>query len=222
MKSLLIAGTNTDVGKTILTASLIAYWCQYKSEQKEHLGIMKLMQTGRGDYEYYTSIFDVPIVVPLRFQAPLAPPVAAHLEDKTVDLKIVWQELVKLQQTKELVLVEALGGLGSPVTEELTIADLAGEWRLPTVLVVDVRLGAIAQIVANVALARQCKINLKGIILNCVEPRRPEEIEQWTPQTLIQQLTNVPILGIIPYLKDYRNVKELAQIASNLDLEKLI
>jgi dethiobiotin synthetase len=222
MKSLLIAGTNTDVGKTILTASLIAYWCQYKFQQKDHLGVMKLMQTGIGDYEYYTSVFDLPIIVPLKIKAPLAPPVAAYLEGKTVDLKIVWQELVHLQQAKELVLVEALGGLGSPVTDELTVADLAGEWRLPTVLVADVRLGAIAQIVANVALARQCKINLKGIILNCVEPRRPEEIEKWTPQTLIQQLTNVPILGIIPYLKDYKNIKELAQVASNLDLEKLI
>jgi len=61
------------------------------------------------------------------------------------------------------VLVEALGG--SPVSEEFTVADLA-EWR-PTVLVVPVKLGAIAQAVANVALARPSRVHLKGIVLNC-------------------------------------------------------
>ncbi|MHC5826061.1 MAG: ATP-dependent dethiobiotin synthetase BioD, partial [Nostoc sp.] len=106
-------------------------------------------------------------------------------------------------------------------TEELTVADLAGEWRLPTVLVVPVRLGAIAQAVANVALARQSRVNLKGIVLNCVQPRTDAEIADWTPQQLIQSLTNTPVLGCLPYLDNLTDLDKLAQIASDLDWETL-
>ena len=220
MNSLLITGTNTDVGKTILSASLISYWQKYKNNKK--LGIMKLLQTGVGDYEFLSSLFDYDIVVPLKFKAPLAPPIAAQLEGENIDLKKVWQDLVTLQQEKDFVLIEALGGLGSPVTNELTVADIAGEWRLESVLVVDVRLGAIAQVVANVALARQCKVKLKGIILNCIEPISEENVEQWTPISLMEEFTHIPILGVIPYLKDCKNIEKLAQVASNLDVDKLI
>uniref|UniRef100_UPI0030D8AFCE ATP-dependent dethiobiotin synthetase BioD n=1 Tax=Cyanothece sp. BG0011 TaxID=2082950 RepID=UPI0030D8AFCE len=122
---------------------------------------------------------------------------------------------------KKLVLAEGLGGLGSPVTWELTVADLAGEWRLPTVLVVPVKLGAIAQTVANVALARQCKVNLKGIIFSCPNALSDEEIADFIPISLIQSLTQVPILGIIPYLENINDMSKLAHVASNLELEIL-
>ncbi len=220
MKSLLIAGTNTDVGKTILTASLTAYFLKYHSQKS--LAILKLIQTGIGDFEFYSNLFNCQIVVPLRFNAPFAPPISANLEGKTVDLKPVWQELVKLQQEKDLVLIEALGGLGSPVTEELTVADLAGEWRLDTVLVADVRLGAIAQIVANGALARQSKVKLKGIILNCTSEISQAELENLAPKNLIEKLTNIPVLGIIPHLKDCQDLDQLVAVASNLELEMLL
>lgn len=118
--------------------------------------------------------------------------------------------------------MEALGGLGSPVSDEFTVADLAAEWRLPTVLVVPVKLGAIAQTVANVALARLSHVQLKGIVLNCVQPRSDQEIADLTPIELIQSLTNIPVLGCLPYLDNSTDLDKLAYCAANLDLEKLI
>ncbi|HBB33281.1 MAG TPA: ATP-dependent dethiobiotin synthetase BioD, partial [Cyanobacteria bacterium UBA9273] len=117
---------------------------------------------------------------------------------------------------------EGLGGLGSPVTRELTVADLARDWHLPAVLVVPVQLGAIAQAVANVALARQSGVQLQGIVLNCTQPRSDSEIADWTPIDLIQSLTNVPILGVLPYLADPTDLSKLAGVASDLDIERLI
>jgi dethiobiotin synthetase len=108
------------------------------------------------------------------------------------------------------------------VTHELTVADLARDWRLPVVLVVPVKLGAIAQAVANVALARQSGVHLKGIVLNCVQACSDEEIADWTPIDLIQSLTNVPVLGVLPHLADPTDLTKLAQVASNLDLERLL
>jgi len=221
---LLITGTNTETGKTVLTCSLAAYWQTFRPQ--ESLGILKPIQTGTGDRELYQKLFNLnqtpEEITPLHFQTPLAPPVAAEREGRLVNLSLVWQAFEALRQKRQWVLVEALGGLGSPVTHELTVADLARDWRLPVVLVVPVKLGAIAQAVANVALARQSGVHLKGIVLNCVQACSDEEIADWTPIDLIQSLTNVPVLGVLPHLADPTDLTKLAQVASNLDLERLL
>ena len=217
MKTLLVTASDTDTGKTIITASLKAYYQYYFPSFK--VGLMKLLQTGlEGDRQFYQQFFP-DVIVPLCFAAPLAPPLAAEKENKYVDLKIIWEALLKLQKENDFVLVEALGGLGSPITDELTVAVLAGDWRLETILVVPVKLGAIAQIVANVALAKQSKIKIKGIILNCVTPCTQEEIDNWTSINLIESLTYTPVLGVFPYLDDLTNLEKLAQAASKLKLE---
>ncbi|MEA5517069.1 dethiobiotin synthase [Nodularia sp. UHCC 0506] len=223
MKTLLITGTDTEAGKTVLTTALAAYWQKYYPQSS--WGIMKPIQSGIGDREVYQKLFSLEQsaeeITPLYFAAPLAPPIAAAKENRQVDLAVVWQAFSQLRSQRDFVLVEALGGLGSPITDELTVADLAGDWRLPTVLVVPVRLGAIAQAVANVALARQSKVNLKGIVLNCVQPRTDAEIADWTPSDLIQSLTNTPVLGCLPYLDNLEDLDKLAQVASHLDWERL-
>jgi len=221
LNTLLIAGTDTDAGKTVVTAAIAAYWQKYYPQRS--LGMMKPIQSGLGDRELYQTLFNLDQspeeITPLYFQAPLAPPIAAAKENRQIDLAIVWRTLLALQKQRDFVLVESLGGLGSPITDELTVADLAGEWRLQTFLVVPVRLGAIAQAVANVALARQHKINLRGIILNCTQPRTKEEIADLTPPELIQSLTNIPVLGCVPYLENPRDLEQLAKVAAALDWE---
>jgi dethiobiotin synthetase len=215
MNSLLITATDTDVGKTVVTTALVAYWQKYYQEKT--LGLIKLLQTGHGDREWYERLFQgqLEIITPLQFQAPLAPPVAADLEGRDIPLALVWQALLDLQKRQDFVLIEGLGGLGCPVTHELTLADLAADWRLKTILVVPVKLGAISQTVANIALARQKGVNLQGIILNCVEPRTETEIEQWTPINLIQSLTNYPVLGVFPFIEDRQDLDKLASVVAS-------
>lgn len=224
MNALLITGTDTETGKTVLTTALAAYWQTY--QRSRSLGIMKPIQCGLGDRELYTQMFSLEQspeeITPLYFQAPLAPPLAAAQEGRRVELERVWQTFEHLRFSRDWVLMEALGGLGSPVSNELTVADLAAEWRLPTVLVVPVRLGAIAQAVANVALASLTRVRLKGIVLNCVQPRSDQEIADWAPAELIQSLTNTPVLGCLPYLNNPTDLAKLAQVASNLDIERLM
>ena len=223
MQNLLIVGTDTDVGKTVVTTALVAYWQTYRSPNT--LALMKLLQTGEGDGELYRELFELSqppeTLVPLQFKAPVAPPVAADREGRAIDLGKVWQTYQTLVQNYPFVLIEALGGLGSPVTHELTVADIASQWHLNAVLVVPVKLGAIAQTVANVALARQVKLNLKGIILNCSQSITEEQLINWTPIDLIQSLTHLPILGTVPYLSNPKDKNKLVQIASNLNIEKI-
>lgn len=224
LNALLITGTDTEAGKTVLTTALAAYWQKY--QRSRSLGIMKPIQAGEGDRELYNQLFSLKQslaeITPMYFQAPLAPPLAAAREGRRVELAQIWQALENLRSSRDWVLVEALGGLGSPVSDELTVADLAAEWRLPTVLVVPVRLGAIAQAVANVALARQTRVPLRGIVLNCVQPRSQEEIADWAPAELIQSLTSTPVLGCLPHLDNPTDLDKLAFVASNLDIERLM
>jgi dethiobiotin synthetase len=222
--TLLITATDTETGKTVLTTALIAYWQTYCPSRR--LGVMKPIQSGEGDRERYTQLFtldqSLEEINPLYFKAPLAPPVAAQKEGRLIDLATIWSTFLKLQNQRDFVIMEALGGLGSPMTNELIVADLARDWQLPTVLVVPVKLGAISQAVANVALARQMGIHLRGIILNCPQPTTTEEQDNLAPIDLIQSLTQTPILGVIPYIDHLDDIPMLAKIAASLDLEKLM
>lgn len=223
MSGFLITATDTDAGKTVLTCALVAYWQRYCRPYR--LGLLKPLQSGPGDRELYQRLFDLEqpqsLLNPIYFDAPLAPPVAAALAGQSVDLAPAWQAYKTLSRQCDWVLVEGVGGLGSPITPELTVADLAADWRLPMVLMVTVRLGAIAQAVANVALARQHKLDLRGIILNCQQPLSTEERSQLAPISLLQSLTQMPVLGTLPYLKDPIDSEELSKAAAKLELSAI-
>lgn len=223
-QTLLITGTDTDAGKSVLTTALAAYWQRHLRQQT--LALFKPIQSGPGDRELYQRLFQLqqtlPEINPAYFTAPLAPPLAASLEQRHVDLAPVWQMLQTLKSRFDYVLVEAAGGLGTPITWELTVADLGRDWQLPTVLVVPVKLGAIGQAVANVALARQAQLNLRGIVLNCVQPLTPDQIQQWAAPELMTSLTQVPVLGTLPYLENPESLDQLADAASCLTLEVLL
>ncbi|WP_448515477.1 dethiobiotin synthase [Parathermosynechococcus lividus] len=220
-----MTGVDTGVGKTVITTALWSYGQRYAPQQQ--WGVFKPMQSGTavepGDRQHYCETLPLnqtpEEVCPVSFAAPLAPPMAALLEEQQIDLVPVWQTYQKLQQRCDRLLVEGIGGLGSPITWEWTVADLAAAWRLPIVLVATVRLGAIAQIVANVALARQYKLELRGLILNCVTPCSEGEIQQWTPPHFLTQLTQVPVLGVLPY--GTHSPADLAAIVADWPLDNL-
>jgi dethiobiotin synthetase len=222
MNALLIAGTDTHVGKTVLTSALAAYWRRYCPNHR--LGILKPIQSGVGDRELYSELFALnpDQITPLHYDAPLAAPLAAQQAGRSIDLERMWQAFEGTRRAHDFVIVEGMGGLGSPITYESTVADLAWDWRIPVVLVVPVKLGAIGQTVANVALARQSRIHLKGIVLNCLQPLTKQDLENWSPVDLIQSLTGIPVLGCLPYLPHATNLDALAQAAAGLDLEHMM
>ena len=159
---------------------------------------------------------------PLYFAAPLAPPLAAAKAGQSIDLALAWQSLQSLQQRCDLVLIEGLGGLGSPVTAELTLADIAHEWRLPILLVVPVKLGSIGQAVANTALAAQARVDLRGIILNCAQSVTDQDIADFAPADLIVNLTRKPVLGCLPHLTVAHSIANLATAAASLEWELML
>jgi dethiobiotin synthetase len=224
MATVLIVGTDTDAGKTVLISALYAYLAKYQRDRT--VAILKPFQSGAGDRELYQRVFNLKQtpeeVNPVYFTAPLAPPIAAATEGKTVSIEAAWKTYQDLNQRYDWVLVEGVGGLGSPVTGQTTVVDLAADWRIPVVLVVPVKLGAIGQVVANIALAERSNLRVQGIVRSCVTPCSDKELENWASQDLIETLTGLQVLGTLPYLADPENVEILAQVASGLDLELLL
>jgi dethiobiotin synthetase len=218
----LISGTDTGVGKTIVTSALVAYLNTFHPQQR--VAIFKPIQSGVGDREHYAAQFNLSQtlaqITPLYFNAPLAPPLAAAAEGKTVDLGLAWQTFQSLQQTHDWVLVEGVGSLGSPITAELTVADLAYDWKLPTVLVVPVRLGAIGQAIAQVALAKQSRVNIRGLILSCPNPCSAQDIENWASIDLLESFTRCPVLGILHH-QESGSLENLTQAAAQWNIETL-
>lgn len=222
--SLLITGTDTGVGKTAVTAALLAYWKIHRPHQS--VAVFKPIQSGEGDREFYQAHFQLSQsaedITPLQYQHPLAPPIAADLEGRSIDLASVWSKLQQLQSQFDQILIEGVGGLGTPITHELTVADLARDWRLPTVLVVPVQLGAIGQTIANVALAREAKVDLRGIILSASAHDAAIQTQHLVPSNLLEKLTNVPVLGLLKPIQDWHNLTGLAHLSSDLTLEPLL
>ncbi len=217
-----MAGGSNQSGKTTLMLALMAYAQTYLPTQR--LGRLHpvsyadpgLVNSRPGsDQPCYTA---APLV-----QWPL--PGVLEPGDRPhppLPLDQLWLTLQQHCQQHDWVLMDMVGSLGTPIADETTVADLAWDWRLPTVLVISVSPEAIAQAVTNVALARQAKVPLRGIILNCKTAEAQQFQDQLAPIKQLQSLTRVPILGTLPHLADPQDVTALAQAASKLDLERFI
>lgn len=211
-------------------SALIAYWQRYWTTRR--LGVMKPIDCPSSlttqnpeselerDCDLLKRLFNLDqstSEITPALQARQSSVAAGPAEQ--LNLEQIWQQLQQLQQ-RDFVLLEAFGGLGSPLTPTTTVADLAWDWRLPTLLVVPVRPAAVAHAVANVALARQAQLHLKGIILNAVQPCSRQDWDNWAPVDLIQSLTQKPVLGCVPYLEDPHDQDKLASVASEWELER--
>lgn len=139
-----------------------------------------------------------------------------------LDLATTWQSIQTLQagtqtETQTGLLIEAPGSLGTPVTFETTVADLAWDWRLPTVLVTAVSPHCLGDLAACAALAKQTRCPLRGIILNCTTPDAAEHLLDWANPRQIAALTQLSVLGKLPYLEDLGDVQQLATAGAALD-----
>ncbi len=222
MASLFITGSDTSVGKTIVTTLLASYLLERLPGK---VGIFKPVQTGKGDREYYhhNLVAHQPPeeICPQYFPDPIAPPLAAERAGQRIDLGFLWQHYQHLQTKYSILLVEGAGGLGSPITWEYTGADLARDWRLPTVLIVPVRLGSMTQAISSCALARENQVDLRGIIFNCVQPYTEEEVYDLIVPDRLLFLVRVPILGVVPCLEALHDRATLKGVIDRLDLSPL-
>lgn len=203
MKSLLVTGTDTDVGKTwvsgLILRQLTAAGCRVGAYKPVCSGAET---SGNGNTTWFdveslrTAIGceDIDKVCPQRFLAAVAPNVAAELEGRRVDGSQLVAGFHAWQSQADLVLVEGAGGLCCPLSNNSTVADLAVELKTPIIIVAANRLGVINHTMLTVEVARSRGISVAAVILNEVKPSNSDDqsrdsniaqLRKWLPDVAV-------------------------------------
>ncbi|MEC4672877.1 MAG: dethiobiotin synthase [Nitrospirota bacterium] len=209
-RGLFVTGTDTQVGKTIVTAALgIAL-----QRMELIIGVMKPIETGiesgpPGKPNDGTRLHQLltpkelkDLVTPYRFKKALAPVDAARQANSTVQFEVIAEAYHTLASCHEYMLVEGVGGVMVPLTEQYDVRDLIKFLQLPCILVSRTALGAVNHTRLTLAALRDYGIPILGIVLN--ETRPPtglaeHRIQQESTVELLRQLCQVPIFGPIPF-----------------------
>ena len=207
VSGLFVTGTDTGVGKTHVTA-LIAE--RLRSEGVT-VGVYKPACSGAAEtpggpvWEDVETLrratgdtFDRDRISPQRFLAPLAPPVAARVEGRTVDAGLLRSGAAWWAGRCDLLLVEGVGGLLCPLTDDETVADLAADLGLPLLVVARATLGTINHTLLTVEAARTRELRIAGIVLNEAIPAA-DDASVGTNAAQITRRSGVPVLGVVPH-----------------------
>ncbi|RZT56776.1 dethiobiotin synthetase [Sphingomonas sp. BK036] len=201
--TIIVTGTDTDIGKTVFAAGLTAalgarYW--------------KPVQAGLADGSDAASVVTLGVpadrVLPeaYRLTTPCSPHLAAEIDGVTID-----PDRLALPDVDGALVVEGAGGVMVPVTRELIFADLFARWAKPVVLVARTGLGTINHSLLSIEALRNSGVPILGIAFvgDAVEDS----------EATIATLGKVRRLGRLPRL-DPLNAATLAEaFAANFDLE---
>lgn len=204
-RGLFITATDTGVGKTYV-AALAALECVRSGRSvgvyKPACSGVQRDQSGALVWEDVAALeaateyrFESNCVCPQRFEAPLAPPIAARAEGKQVDAKLLRSGAQWWAGRVELLLVEGVGGILCPLTDEETIADLARDLGYPVLIVGRLGLGTINHTLLTVEAARSRGLDIAGIILN--EAVGVHDLAAESNESEIARRSSVPVLGVI-------------------------
>ena len=199
--SLVVTGTDTDVGKTIASAILLVRFASVRP-----LAYWKPIATGARDSRDTRTVRRLldagGEVLPEEylFEAPLSPHAAARLEGRTVDPERILEKLVGygLERPDRGLLIEGIGGLYVPLNDEgYLFSDLLAEMHLPCIVVARSGLGTINHTLLTLAALRERHIAVAGVVLN--GPRDDENrqaIERFGRTQVIATIE--PLLELTP------------------------
>lgn len=200
-QGIFITGTGTEIGKTVVAGGLAAAL----KDSGVNVGVMKPISTGnRADAAYlkHTAQVDdaTSTINPIYLRHPLAPSVAARIENREIDVASIESAFAVLEKKYEFVIVEGVGGIGVPIQDHFLVAHLIRRLKLPILIVAEAGLGTLNHTLLTVAFAEQFSLQIEGIVLNSLSTEPPGLAEATNPVE-IEKLTGVPVIGALPYEK---------------------
>ncbi|WP_294770541.1 dethiobiotin synthase [uncultured Rhodoferax sp.] len=209
MANVFVTGTDTEVGKTHVSAALL-HWA---GQQGWRSAGCKPVAAGldddghNEDVQRLRAASTLPLatqeVGPLQFQAACAPHIAAALEGRSIALGPLVAQARALAARADVLVVEGVGGFCVPLGPEGDTADLAVALGYPVILVVGLRLGCINHALLTAEAVRARGLRLAGWVANTVDP----QMLQWqanldTLRDELQRRHRAPCLGVVPRLAD--------------------
>ncbi|HEY3866071.1 MAG TPA: dethiobiotin synthase [Solirubrobacteraceae bacterium] len=202
MPGLFITGTGTGVGKTVLSAALLAALAAAGEPVRAH----KPVVTGLGDpspahgewppdHELLASVAGMrpEEVAPLRYGPAVSPDLAARLTGETIDPAALLARARAAADGEETLIVEGVGGLLVPLAEELTVRDLAVALGLPLLIAAAPGLGTINHTLLTLDAARAAGLEVRAVVLT-PWPEQPSELERSNRET-IARMGDVEVVG---------------------------
>jgi len=201
-----ITGTDTEVGKSWVTAGLMA-----RLQQQGH-SVVGMKPVASGCVETPEGLrnedalllqaqashaVDYQLVNPYAFRPAIAPHLAAAQAGQRIKIGKITERFIQLKGMADYVVVEGVGGWLVPLNDEESVADLALVLKLPVILVVGLRLGCINHALLTAESIRASGCALTGWVANTVEPKMalPQE-----SVTAIARRLDAPLLGVVPHL----------------------
>ena len=222
MRSFFVTGTDTGVGKTVvstaLTRALVARGLR--------VAVMKPIASGseptagglrNSDALALMTAANVTapyeVVNPYCFLPAVSPHIAAREAGVAIDLPLLRSRFDSLAAASDCVVVEGAGGWLAPISDSATMADLAAALALPTILVVGLRLGCL-----NHALLTRESLAARGVafagwLANAIDPHFDRAAENLA--TLTARLGEPP-LAQIPFLERGLGEPDLREAAGKL------
>ncbi len=204
MQTIFVTGTDTGVGKTYISCLLIrklrqagltvgAYkpacsGAEFDSSGSPFWTDVASLQSATGLY------VPIDMVCPQRFLAAVAPNVAAKLEHTTVSNELLISGVSEWKHKADVLVIEGAGGVFCPLSDELTVLDLAIQIHAPVLVVAANRLGVISHTRLTVDRLRQSGLNVAGVILNKLQcassnddslETNAQQISHWLPDVAL-------------------------------------
>ena len=226
MKSLFITGTDTDVGKTYIAAGLAVAFRKIGID----VGVMKPFAAGRAEKKGYKSEDIVilsraakacdpeKLVNPQFFKIPASPYTAWKTLKTKPKVSTILSSFKKLTKLHDMILVEGMGGIMTPILKNYYITNLIKEMKIPAVIVTRSKIGTVNHTIMTCKMCEKYKIPVKGIIINNFDEGYPiPELKRD-----LQNLTGIKVLGSIPFIKNLSDASLYRIFKKNIDLKTLL
>lgn len=168
----IILGTDTEVGKTYQACSLLRALTERGVRAGAYKPVASGVCDGAGDAALLRAAaqLDCPLerICPQQFAAAVAPPIAARLEGRSVNQRLLFEGARWWRQECEFLVVEGVGGALSPISSTQTCLDLAQELQLPVLLVAANRLGVVNHTLLTLEAIASRGLACVAIVLNSV------------------------------------------------------
>ncbi len=219
--SYFITGTDTGVGKTLISCALLH---GFAAQGKRAVG-MKPIAAGCIDNDMHEDVkqlcaasnvqVDQSLINPYGFTPAIAPHIAAQQAGVSINVEHIVKSFHTLQSLAEMVIVEGAGGFCVPLNAEQDSAELAKQLGMPVILVVGMRLGCLNHALLTCAAIAARGVTLAGWVANGITENMSYQAENIAA---LQQRIAAPLLGIVPF----QSPPDVAEIAAQLDLKWLV
>ena len=218
MSAIFITGIDTGAGKTIATGLLARYLL------KKNVSVItqKIAQTGcenqSEDISAHRKLMGIDLndddknglTCPYIFKYPASPQLSAQLEHKEIDTEAIARATDELSGKYETVLIEGVGGIYVPLTEDISVIDYIEEHNYPVILVTSAKLGSLNHTLLTLEAIQNRDLNVKGILYNMF-PVQEKEIVQNTKEMIekyISQFWFHSNIVEIPVI-DFNNIPDI-------------